>query len=213
MMIKIIIVEDDAYIRENLEEFINSKQHFTCVASADNLKDAKAQILKYHPDVVLMDLKLGEEYGVDCIKEIKSVAPDIQFIVTTVFEDSKHVFESLKAGAVGYLVKGGELEQITDAVLQVYHGGSSLSANIARNIVNTFKQTAENQIQAHSALTTRENEILTCLSEGLLYKELADKLGISIDTVRSHIRHIYEKLQVNSRAEAVNKVFLNKSKQ
>jgi DNA-binding NarL/FixJ family response regulator len=210
-MIKIIIVEDDTYIRESLEEFINSKKSFTCVASADNLKDAKEQILKYHPDVVLMDLKLGEEYGVDCIREIKSIAPEIQFIITTVFEDSKHVFESLKAGAVGYLVKGGELEQITEAILQVYHGGSSLSANIARKIVNTFNQTAENQIQSNSALTARENEILTCLSEGFLYKELADKLGISIDTVRSHIRHIYEKLQVNSRAEAVNKVFLNKN--
>lgn len=211
-MIKIIVVEDDNFVREQLVAFLNSKPRFECLASADNVSEAKRIISELNPDIVLMDLKLGDEYGVDCIREIKPIAPDIHFIVTTVFEDSKHVFESLKAGAVGYIVKGGDLEEIEEAIIQVKNGGSPLSAGIARKVVDTFNQFNKVNEQ-NSGLTTRETEILNSLSEGLFYKEVADKLAISIDTVRSHIRHIYEKLQVNSRAEAVNKVFLNKNTQ
>lgn len=204
-MIKVGIVEDEKQIRESLATLINGSEGFSCTDTFDCAEIAIDKIPFLNLDVVLMDIHLPEKTGIECIAAIKPKCPGTQFLMCTSLEDTETVFKALKVGATGYLTKTTQPVKILDAIAEVYHGGSPMSSSIARKVVASFQPT-ENNLELQK-LSTREKEILDLLAQGLRYKEIADKLFLSTETVRTHIRNIYEKLQVNSRTDALNKVF------
>ena len=204
-MIKVGIVEDEKQIRESLAMLINGSEGFSCVNTFANAEDAIEALPNLLLDVVLMDIHLPIKSGIECISEVKPKCKNTQFLMCTSFEDTDSVFKALKSGATGYLTKTTQPSKILDAIIEVHKGGSPMSSNIARKVVASF-QPADNNVELQK-LSNREKEILDLLSKGLRYKEVADKLFLSTETVRTHIRNIYEKLQVNSRTEALNKVF------
>jgi DNA-binding NarL/FixJ family response regulator len=204
-MIQVAIVEDIREIREGLQMLINFSDGFNCSQVYGSAEEALAALPVQKPDVVLMDINLPGMSGVECVRRLKPLCPDTQFIMSTVYEDDENIFESLKAGATGYLLKKTVPARILEAITEVHQGGSPMSTQIARRIIGTFQK--KDAITAADELTSREKEILKSLSEGLRYKEIAEKFRISIETVRSHARNIYEKLQVQSRTEALNKVY------
>jgi len=204
-MIQVSIVEDIREIREGLQMLINLSDGFNCSHVYANAEEALKALPIERPDVVLMDINLPGMTGVECVRRVKPHCPATQFIMSTVYEDDENVFESLKAGATGYLLKKTVPARILEAIAEVHNGGSPMSTQIARRIIVTFQK--KDGIRAADELTPREKEILKSLSEGLRYKEIAAKFRISIETVRSHARNIYEKLQVQSRTEALNKVY------
>lgn len=185
---------------------IGNAEDLELVGKFTTEESAVKGIIAAQPHVVLIDTQLNLGCGLHCMQQIKSVCPEIQFIVTTVLEDAEKVFESLKCGATGYILKGSTMDDYLHAIRVVASGGSSLSPSIARKLVNHFGggQTA---MQHAYDLTERERAVLELLSKGYMYKQVAEQLHVSMDTVRTHIRHIYEKLQVHSRTEAINKVF------
>ena len=203
-MIQIAIVEDIREIKEGLELLIDSSEGFRCIKTYSNAEEAMADLPQIHPDVVLMDITLPGINGIEAVRSLKPKIPATQFIMSTVYEDDENIFESLKAGASGYLLKKTAPSKILESITEVYNGGSPMSSQIARKVIGSFQQ--KNSIEDSSLLTQREKEILKLLARGLRYKEIAAELTISIDTVRTHTRHIYEKLQVQSRIEAINKV-------
>jgi len=205
MVLKIGIVEDEKQIREGIAILINGSEGFSCEYAFDNAEEAIKKIPSLKLDVVLMDIHLSGKSGIDCVAELKSKCPNTQFIMFTSFEDSESVFKALKAGATGYLTKTTQPSKILDAILDVHKGGSPMSSHIARKIVGSF-HTSEKYSELEK-LSSREKEILDLLAKGYRYKEIADQLFLSTETVRTHIRNIYEKLQVNSRTEALNKVY------
>lgn len=206
MEIKVAIVEDNDGIRESLSILISGSPGFQCIAVFKNSEDAIEKIPTLNVDVILMDINLPNMSGIECTRILKEKNPNIQIIMQTVYENSEMIFESLKAGATGYLLKRTTPVKLLEAVEEAYKGGSPMSSQIARMVVESFqiKPKGEKNLPI---LTDREGEILLHLSKGYRYKEIADKLIISIDTVRSHIRNIYEKLQVRSRTEAVLKYY------
>ncbi len=203
-MIQVAIVEDIREIKEGLELLIDSSEGFRCIKTYSNAEEAIADLPQINPDVVLMDINLPGINGIEAVRTLKPKIPATQFIMSTVYEDDENIFESLKAGASGYLLKKTAPSKILESITEVYNGGSPMSSQIARKVIGSFQQ--KNSIEDSSLLTQREKEILKLLARGLRYKEIAAELTISIDTVRTHTRHIYEKLQVQSRIEAINKV-------
>ncbi len=203
-MITVAIIEDIKEIKEGLELLIDSSDGFNCLKTFSNGEEALAGLPAICPDVVLMDINLPGISGIEAVRKLKTQCPRTQFIMSTVYEDDDNIFESLKAGAAGYLLKKTAPSKILDSITEVYHGGSPMSSQIARKVIASFQQ--KNSIDETDVLTNREKEILKQLSKGLRYKEIAIELNISMDTVRTHTRHIYEKLQVQSRTEAINKV-------
>ena len=203
-MIQVAIVEDIREIKEGLELLIDSSEGFRCIKTYSNAEEAMADLPQINPDVVLMDITLPGINGIEAVRSLKPKIPATQFIMSTVYEDDENIFESLKAGASGYLLKKTAPSKILESITEVYNGGSPMSSQIARKVIGSFQQ--KNSIEDSSLLTQREKEILKLLARGLRYKEIAAELTISIDTVRTHTRHIYEKLQVQSRIEAINKV-------
>lgn len=208
-MIKVVIVEDVKDIREGLQLLINSNWAFSCTETYASAEDALLGLPNGLPDVVLMDIHLPGISGIEAIKKLKPQFPKVQFIMSTVYEDDENIFESLKAGATGYLLKKTSPDKILEAITEVYNGGSPMSAQIARKVIGAFQK--KNPIDEVSDLTPKEKEILKALSKGLRYKEIAGEMRISMDTVRTHVRHIYEKLQVQSRMDAINKVYGTKN--
>ncbi len=204
-MIAVAIVEDIREIREGLKILINLSDNFCCEHVYATAEQALTQLPQNKPDVVLMDINLPGISGIECVKQLKALCPDTQFIMSTVYEDDDSIFESLKAGATGYLLKKTVPARILEAITEVYDGGSPMSTQIARRVIASFQK--QDGIDASDILTVREKEILKNLSEGLRYKEIAAKLKISVETVRSHTRRVYEKLHVQSRTEALNKVY------
>ncbi len=202
MSIRVAIVEDDRVVRENLAVLINAAPGFTCVTACVNAEEALKQLPAVHPDVVLMDMHLPGRSGIECVARLKPVLPKTQIIMLTVEEDSERVFESLKAGATGYLLKHVSPEEILGAVADVHRGGAPMSSHIARMVVTTFRQ-ASRTGATDLRLSPREEDILRLLAKGHRSKEIADELGIGVGTVNTHVRHIYDKLHVRSRAEAV----------
>jgi DNA-binding NarL/FixJ family response regulator len=204
-MITIAIVEDIKDIREGLRLLIGNSDGFSCTEIYENAEEAIINLPKTQPDVVLMDINLPGKNGIDAVRILKEKCPSTQFIMSTVYEDSSSIFDSLKAGANGYLLKKTAPVKILEAIVEVYNGGSPMSTQIARKVITSFQEIH----QQHSAeiLTPKEKEILKGLSEGLRFKEIASEMHIGMETVRTHVRHIYEKLQVPSRTEALNKVF------
>jgi len=206
--IRIAIVDDDKTIRDGLHMLLQGSPGFECVAIYGTGEDALEGIPKVLPDVVLMDINLPGISGIECILTLKSMGLPIQFIMLTVFEEADAIFDSLSAGASGYLLKQTTPVKLMEAIREVYQGGSPMSSEIARKVVDSF-HSRDTSSSFANILTSREEEVLSMLAKGYLYKEIADQANISIDTVRSHIRHIYEKLHVKTRTEAVLK-YLNK---
>lgn len=205
MKLSVGIVEDEKQIRESMAILINGSEGFYCESVFSSAEEALEKVPGSGLQVVLMDIHLPGMNGIECIAELKPKAPGVQFIMFTSFEDTESVFKALKVGATGYLTKTTQPSKILDAILDVYKGGSPMSSNIARKVVTSFhEQGANPELQK---LSPREQEVLELLSRGFRYKEIADKLFLSTETVRTHIRNIYEKLQVNSRTEALNKVY------
>lgn len=206
MSITIAIVEDLAEVREGLKQFISLNPEFTILNTFRTADEALYDLPRLNPDIVIMDINLPGMNGIECIRQIKKKVPRTQFMMFTVYENDEKVFEALKAGASGYLLKNTGLLQLIEALKELHNGGSPMSANIARKLVSLFREEHADAEPA-TGLSKRENEILQWLSKGLLYKEIADQLGISIGTVRQHIHNIYEKLHVQNRTEAINKAF------
>jgi len=202
--IKVSIIEDDDWIRENLAAQIGQTNGFACAGSYRSGEEAINQIVSSVPDVVLMDINLPKMNGIECVRVLKTLIPSTQILMLTVYEDSDKIFDSLLAGASGYLLKRTPQAEILEAVAEVHRGNSPMTGHIARKVVQYFNQRGSNETELQK-LSKREREVLDCLAQGVPYKEIADVLSLSIDTVRMHIKGIYGKLHVHSRGEAVAK--------
>ncbi len=208
--IKVSIVEDNDKLRESLAIMIGGASGFSCVSTHASAEEALRQIPTRKPDVVLMDINLAGKSGVECVQELKALLPAVKIIMHTVYEDEDQLFRSLRAGATGYLLKRTTPGKLLEAIAEVHGGGSPMTAQIARMVVEHFHQVGSGKPgESAENLTAREREILDKLAKGYRNKEIADMLSVSIDTVRSHLRKIYEKLHVSSRTAAVLK-YLNK---
>src|SRR5215210_684548 len=204
MPITVSIVEDNEQLRATLCRLIDRTEEFRCLSQFGNAEAALEALPKDRPKVVLMDINLPKMNGVECVRKLKQIAPEILTVMLTAYEDTENIFAALSAGASGYLLKRAPRAELLDAIREVKQGGSPMTTHIARKVVQSFQRpTASNDSTEN--LSTREQEVLDCLSQGLIYKEIAEKLGISYETVHTYIRRIYEKLQVRTRTEAVAK--------
>ncbi|MEM6262680.1 MAG: response regulator transcription factor [Bacteroidota bacterium] len=200
-MIKVAIVEDNQDLQEAFEFILDNSEHCECVGVYDRAETALKGLQKQPAEVVLMDIELPGMTGVECVQQLKTLQPEVDVLMITVHSDDKYVFDSLQAGACGYLTKNTSPTKLLDAILEVHKGGAPMSSNIARMVVGSF-----NRLQTPKpSLTRREKEVLEQLCNGKSYKMIADALCVSEDTVRFHIKKIYRKLQVNSKSEAVIK--------
>jgi DNA-binding NarL/FixJ family response regulator len=197
-----MVVEDDASVRDILTTWLREAHGFVCIGAFPDVESAMPRIAQAKPDVVLVDINLPGLSGVECVRQLKPRVPATQFVMLTVYEDSNHIFDALSSGATGYLVKTTSREALIAALREVHAGGSPMSGNIARKVVQLLHQPKRTST-ASDELSKRENEVLDLLAQGYLYKEIAEALGITIDTVNTYIRRIYEKLHVHSRAQAV----------
>lgn len=202
--ITVSIVEDDTPAREIMLEWINSEPGFECVGAHASVEEALTRLPEEKPAVALMDINLPGLSGIEGVRRLKLLLPGTQFVMLTVYEDSDHIFNALMAGASGYLLKNTLREDLFSALRDVHAGGSPMTSNIARKVVVAFQQMGTQQSEAGD-LSPREREVLELLARGYLYKEIADALRLSVPTVNTHTRHIYEKLHVRSRAQAVAK--------
>jgi DNA-binding NarL/FixJ family response regulator len=207
MPIRVAIVEDDEEIRANLTERIGTSSSFRFLRSYADGESALADLPCRNADVVLMDINLPGMDGVECVRQLKAKMPDAQFVMLTVYEDNNRLFKSLMAGASGYLLKRTPPAKLLDAIREAHAGGSPMTPQIARRVVQHFRQVSQPQEQL-PRLTPRETDVLNQLAQGFRYKEITDNLGISAGTLHSYIRNVYEKLHVHSRTEAVVK-YLN----
>jgi DNA-binding NarL/FixJ family response regulator len=203
-MIRIAIVEDDAVTRRSLWQIVEDARGMKCVAACATGEEALKVLPALQPDVVVMDINLPQMSGIECVRRLREQLPATQVMMLTVYEDSESIFRALRAGASGYLLKRSEPEQLLQGIRDVLHEGSPMTSQIARKVVQAFRasESAEN---LSMKLTERESEVLDYLAKGYANKEIADKLGLSLPTVRSHLRSIYDKLHVRSRTEAVVK--------
>jgi DNA-binding NarL/FixJ family response regulator len=204
MPITVSIVEDNEQLRTTLARVINRAEGFRCLSHYGDAESALEALPKDQPEVVLMDINLPGMNGVECVRRLKQVLPRSQSVMLTVYEDTDNIFNALAAGAAGYLLKRTKSAELLEAIREVHRGGSPMTTHIARKVTQSFHR-AGPSAQATENLSEREQEVLDCLSQGLIYKEIAEKLGISYETVHTYIRRIYEKLQVRTRTEAVAK--------
>ena len=202
--IKVSIVEDNRGTRESLREFLDRARSLKCVGIHANGEEALRQIPEEKPDVVLMDINLPGMSGIDCVSRLKERVPGIQILMLTTYEESDLIFDSLRNGASGYLLKNMPTAELVQAIEQVHAGGLPMSMHIARKVVNHFQRIKQPSSEVEK-LTRREQEILALLAKGYLYKEIADILTVSMSTVRAHLHAVNEKLHVQSRTEAVVK--------
>ena len=207
MSISLVIVEDDLEVLKGITQLLNLSEELHILDTFTNAEAFIENVEDLKPDVVLMDIGLPKMTGIECVETVKPKFPGIQFLMCTNFDDDEKVFEALRAGANGYVLKNAEVQSIIQAISEVYRGGSPMSRSIARKVLESFHSESLKEIKYN--LSKREAEILSWLSKGYRYKEIAEKLYISTETVRTHIRNIYSKLQVQSRTEAINK-FYNK---
>jgi len=209
MAITVSIVEDNEKLRETLTRVLNRADGFKCVSQYGSAEDALRDLPIVKPNVVLMDINLPGINGVECVRQLKKALPEIQVMMLTVYEDTENIFDALAAGANGYMLKRTATKELLEAIHDVHRGGSPMTTHIARKVVQSFQKPVSAEISPMANLSEREQQVLDLLSQGLIYKEIADKLGISYETVHTYIRRIYEKLQVRTRTEAVAK-FLQK---
>ncbi len=204
MKIRVSIVEDNRGTRESLTELLNRAPGLRCVGAHPNGEEALRELPGEAPDVVLMDINLPRMNGIECVAQLKRQMPQTQVLMLTTYEESDLIFDSLRMGASGYLLKNMPPVELTQAIEQVHAGGSPMSMQIARKVVTLFQQNKKPQSDMEQ-LTKREHEILALLAQGFLYKEIAEQLGVTLSTVRAHLHAVYEKLHVQSRTEAVVK--------
>jgi len=204
MAIDVSIVEDEPGLREGLARLLKQGKEFRCLASYADAETALREIPRLKPNVVLMDINLPGMSGVECVQRLHAQVPDLRIVMLTVYEDPDQIFQALRAGAIGYLLKQRPSADLLDAIRDAHSGGSPMSSQIARKVVRFFHGEAE-QADVSAQLSAREMEVLKLLSRGHLIKEISDQLGINFVTVRTYIRRIYEKLHVHSRSQAVAK--------
>jgi DNA-binding NarL/FixJ family response regulator len=204
--ITVSIVEDLEEIRNGLAAIINMTEGFKVLQTFATAEDMLAELETSNPDIVIMDIQLPGMNGIECIKQVREKKPAIQFMMFTIYENSDHVFQALEAGATGYLLKNSPPSKIVESLRELHNGGSPMNAEIAKKLVTRFQKPVLPQNEYH--LTPKEQLVLELMSKGYLYKEIADELNNTVNTIKQHIRHIYEKLHVQNKAEAINKVFL-----
>ncbi|HTH46662.1 MAG TPA: response regulator transcription factor [Candidatus Limnocylindria bacterium] len=203
--IRVAVVEDDDRLRASFVSRLERADGFRCVAAFASAEQALLQLAEAAPQVVLMDINLPGKSGIDCVRELKLKHPAIQFLMLTVYEDVDMIFRALQAGATGYLLKRSVPEELLDAIRDLQGGGAPMTSLIARKVVESFARKPPAESDRQAILTPREREIVEALAQGCPYKEIADRCGISLSTVRTHLQRVYEKLQVNNRTEAVVK--------
>ena len=203
-MIKIGIVEDNKTTREGLETIINLSEDYRCVCACDTAEDALARLPAHSPEVVLMDIQLPGISGIECVARLKKDLPEVQVIMVTVYEDPDRIFSALRNGASGYLLKRSAPEEVIAAIRDVQQGGAPMSGEIARKVIQHFREQSTTAAEVEK-LTAREREVLELVAHGLINKEIADRLGVSVEAVRWHLKNIYAKLHVHSRTEAALK--------
>jgi DNA-binding NarL/FixJ family response regulator len=204
MPISVSIVEDNEQLRQTLARVLDRAPGYRCISHYGTAEAALVALPKDKPEVVLMDINLPGMNGVECVRQLKTLLPTVQVVMLTVYEDTDNIFNALAAGATGYLLKRTKTEELLAAIREVLAGGSPMTTHIARKVILSFQRAGPSPQPAEN-LSQREQEVLECLSKGFLYKEIAEKLGISYETVHTYIRRIYEKLQVRTRTEAVAK--------
>jgi len=204
MAIAVAIVEDDAQARKILAGWISRASRFRLAGEWGDAESCLDKLAEKSPDVVLMDINLPGMSGVEAVRRLKPALPGVQFVMLTVYEDADHIYNAMAAGATGYLLKQTPREELLGAVEEVHRGGSPMTSNIARKVVQSFKEPAPALSEA-GELSPREQEVLELLARGYLYKEIAERLNISVPTVNTYVRRMYEKLHVRSRAQAVAK--------
>lgn len=204
MSIKVAIVEDNEKVREGLSALIDGSDGFRCTEAYANAEDALRVLPAYNPDVVLMDIHLPRMSGIECVVKLKEQRPELQIMMLTVYEDDDNVFKSILAGATGYILKRTPPTDLLEAIRDLHEGGSPMSDQIARKVVQAFQQMGKSSTETEN-LSGRENEILAYLAKGYHDKEIAEKFFLSVKTIRTHLRNIYRKLHVRSRTEAVLK--------
>lgn len=205
MSISLVIVEDDLDVLKGIKQILNLSEELYVIDTFTNAESFVENVEDLNPDVVLMDIGLPKMSGIECVEKLKPKFPNIQFLMCTNFDDDEKIFEALSAGANGYVLKNAEVQTIIQSISEVYRGGSPMSPSIARKVIESFHSLGLKELKYN--LSKREAEILNWLSKGYRYKEIAEKLYISTETVRTHIRNIYGKLQVQSRTEAINKYY------
>ena len=199
---KISIVEDQVDMMQFLKKIFETEPDFECLQCYINAEEAIDFLPKSDADIVIVDIRLPGKNGIECVRQVKALRPDIQFLMFTVLDQNDKIFESLKAGASGYLMKTTKKTEMLQAVRDLVNGGAPMSLSIARKVTDHFYNT---QLREMNLLSPRENEVLALLSQGYLYKEIAPKLQITIGTLKQHIHKIYQKLHVQNRTEAINK--------
>jgi DNA-binding NarL/FixJ family response regulator len=203
-MITVSIVDDEKGLRESITTFVNGSPGFQCISSYSTAEAALKGLPGDKPDVVLMDINLGGMSGIECVERLVAQVPTMQILMLTIYEDTDQIFNALAAGASGYLLKRSSPTKLLQAIREVHAGGSPMSSSIARKVVASF-QKSQTTSKKQTHLSPREEVVLNCLAKGLTYKQIADQLDISIDTIRTYLRRIYGKLHVQSRTEAVAK--------
>lgn len=203
-MILISIVDDEKELRESIATFVNNSPGFRCVSAYNSGEAALKHLPKDRPDVVLMDIHMTGMSGIECVRRLKAILPELQIVMLTVYEDTEQIFKALSAGASGYMLKRLTPGALLEAIREVQAGGSPMSSSIARKVVASLQKTGQTD-EEKTRLSLREEMVLKCLAKGLTHKQTADQLDISITTIRSYLRRIYEKLHVQSRTEAVAK--------
>jgi len=210
MVTKVVVFEDNDQLREMLFQMINISDGLSCTGAYANAMDLDYKIRRSQPDVVLMDIDMPGTNGVEAVKIIREKYPQLKILMQTIFDDNGKVFDSICAGADGYLLKNALSDNLVPAIKEVNNGGAPMSPTIAKKVLNRFQEQNPYIQKDDYKLSDREKEVLTCLMKGMSYKMIADACCISIDTVKFHIKRIYEKLQVNSKSEAVMKAMRNK---
>ena len=208
-MIQIVLVEDDREIQESLLEILKHEKEFLVIKTFDDAESLINEFANLQVDIVLMDIGLPGKNGIQAVAELQPKRPGVQFIMCTIYDDEDKIFDALCVGATGYLLKNTSLAELSEAVRTVYHGGSMMSASIARKVVQSFQNRKIQSVEIQQ-LSARQWEILTLLDQGFRYKEIAGKMNLSFETIRTYCRNIYEILQVHSRTDALNKVFPKK---
>jgi DNA-binding NarL/FixJ family response regulator len=204
-MIKIAVVEDNPALRASLVSLFDRTEGMRCVASLNNLLNVISEVGSALPDIILMDIGLPNISGIEGVRTVKTHFPTIQILMFTVFDDDEKIFDAIRAGASGYLLKKTPPDEIVQAVRELSLGGAPMTSSIARRVIESFQAVPATLVEDYR-LTVRENEILYSLVDGLSYKKIADKYCVSISTIRTHICNIYNKLHVNSKAQAVARV-------
>ena len=204
--IRVAIIEDDEWVRDNLAREITNAAGFECSGSYPTAEAALAAIPLHPPEVAVLDIHLPGLDGIECLRRLRASCPNLQFLMLTSYEESEKIFQSLRAGANGYLLKRADSAEVIDAIRQVHEGGAPMSSTIARQVVRHFNQ-LDSGASELPGLSPREREVLELLARGGAYKEIADQLALSIETIRMNVKHIYSKLHVHSRSEAVAKFF------